>query len=103
MNEVFTAPVILAAIGGFVINVLNLIELRNVPKDRRPDFRDWLYWGSFLTWFLLGGLVGYLYNDAASPLGKLVSFHLGLSSPLILKSMATTIPLQARPTLPPNA
>ena len=103
MNEILTTPVILAAIGGSVVNILSLVELKNVPKDHRPDFKDPLYWLPFIVFPLLGGLVGYLYDDAASPLGKLVSFQLGLSSPLILKTAASTIPAQAHPDLPPRS
>lgn len=102
-SEIIIAPIVLAAIGGFVVNVLNLLELQHVPKDRRPDFRDWLYWLPFVAWPLLGGIAGYLYNDNASPLGKLVAFHIGISSPLILRTMASVLPAQARPQLPPGA
>jgi len=102
-SEILIAPVILAAIGGLVVNVLGLIELQHVPKDRRPDLGDSLYWLPFIAWPLLGGLVGYLYNDSAVPLGKLVSFHLGISSPLILRTMANILPAQAREPLPPGA
>jgi len=103
LSEILTPPVVLAGIGGFVVNVLGLLELRHVPKEQRPDFRDVLYWLPFFAWPLLGGLVGYLYNDSAMPLGKLVSFHIGISSPLILKTMAEVIPPQARRQLPPGA
>lgn len=103
MSELFTPPVVLAAVGGLVVNLLSLLELQNVPKDRRPNFKDWLYWLPFIAWPLLGGLVGYLYNDAATPLGKFVAFHLGLSSPLILKAAAKTIPASAHASLPDDA
>ncbi len=103
MSEIFTSPVILAAIGGLVVNLLSLIELQHIPKERRPDFKDPLYWLPFLAWPLLGGLVGFLYNDTNFPLGKFVSFHLGLSSPLILKVAASTIPSPSPPNLPPGA
>ncbi len=102
-SAILVAPVILAALGGLVVNVLNLIELQHIPKDRRPDFRDLLYWLPFFAWPLLGGMVGYLYNDAALPLGKLVAFHIGISSPLILRTMTNVLPAQARQPLPPGA
>jgi hypothetical protein len=102
-SEILTAPVVLAAIGGVVINVLNLLELQHVPKERRPDFRDFLYWLPFFAWPLLGGIVGYLYNDSDSPLGKLVAFHIGISSPLILRAMANVIPAQTHQQLPEGA
>lgn len=99
-SEILIAPVILAALGSFVANLLNLLELPHIPKERRPDLRDPLYWVAFVVWPILGGIVGYLYNDTASPLGKLVAFHLGISAPLILKTMANVLPTQARQALP---
>ncbi|MDX2298285.1 MAG: hypothetical protein NW204_01015 [Xanthomonadaceae bacterium] len=102
-SNILTTPVILAAIGGFVVNVINLLELQRIPKAERPDFSDLLYWLPFVAWPILGGIVGYLYNDDISPLGKLVAFHIGISSPLILKTMANAIPPQARQQLPPGA
>jgi len=103
LSEILIPPILLAAAGGLVVNILSLLELQHVPKDRRPDFRDFLYWLPFVIWPLLGGLVAYLYNDDASPLGKLVAFHIGLSSPLILRTMVSVVPTQASPQLPPGA
>lgn len=68
LSEIFSIPVILAMIGGLTINMLNLLELQNVPKDRRPDFKNFLYWLPFLVWPILGGVVAFIYNDVASPL-----------------------------------
>ena len=103
MSEILVVPVILAGIGGLVVNLLSLLELQNISKERRPDFKDIFYWLPYLAWPLLGGLVGYLYYDPASPLGKFVSFQIGLSSPLILRAAVSTIPTQAKPNLPPGA
>jgi hypothetical protein len=98
-----TPTVLLAGMGGFVGHFINLLELRHVPKEQRPDFRDPLYWLWFTSGPLLGGLVGYLYEDQAMPLGKMAAFHLGVSSPLILKTMSNMAPPQARQPPPPGA
>ncbi len=103
MAQFFTQQIVLAAIGGLVISILNLIELQHIPKDRRPDLSDVLYWVAFVAWPLLGGLVGYLYTDPASPLGRFVSFQLGMSTPLILKTAANAIPAVAKTQLPRDA
>jgi hypothetical protein len=97
---VFSVSVILAAIGGASVNLLNLMELQNVPKERRPDFKDWLYWLPYLIWPLLGGVVAFMYQQADAPLTKTVAFHVGASAPLIIRSMANVIPAPARPTDP---
>lgn len=101
--DIMSPQVMLAVIGGFTVNVLNLLELRNVPRERRPDFHDILYWLPFLIWPILGGVVAYLYNDSSAPLTKIVAFHIGMSAPLILRSMANVVPHQVQATLPPGA
>lgn len=102
MNAILSTPVVLAVIGGVVIDVLNLIELQHVPKEQRPDFRSVLYWLPYLAWPFLGGLLGFLYTSPAAPLGKVVAFQVGLSAPLILRTMANTIPVKP-PQTPPGA
>ena len=37
-------------------------------------------------------LRGYVYFDDAQKLNKIVYFHIGLSAPLILRTLATTLP-----------
>lgn len=103
LNEVFCRPVFLAAMGGIAINLLNLVELGNVPKERRPDLKDFFYWLPFGVWPLLGGFVAYVHNEPAHQLGNLLAFQIGVSCPLILRSMSNVIPSNMRQPLPPDA
>lgn len=102
VSEVFCMPVVMAAIGGLSICLLNLAELRHVPKESRPDL-DLVYWLAFLIWPVLAGFVAYVHNDPVHPLGKLLAFQIGLSCPLILRSMSSVIPFQIEKPLPPEA
>jgi hypothetical protein len=45
---------------------------------------------------VLSGILGYVYFDDTQKLNKIVYFHVGLSAPLILRSLATTIPAIVR-------
>lgn len=87
-----------AIIGGFVVNILGLAELRNVPKPKRPDFKDWLYWLPFVAWPGCGGLLVAAHEwDDAVQFSALLAFNVGLSAPLILRAMASVNPLRADP------
>jgi hypothetical protein len=103
MDSLLTQQIVLATVGGLVMSILNLLEIQHLPTDRRPDLKDPLYWIAFIAWPLLGGLVGYLHTDPNAPLGRVVSFQLGLSAPLILKTAANVIPQAARRPLPKDA
>ncbi len=88
-----------AAAGGLAINLLNLAELKNVPKDRRPDLTDWLYWLYFLVTPALGAGLAYLYQISNIEMKPLLAANVGASAPLILRSMAAAIPAG----VPPNS
>ncbi|TMC24650.1 MAG: hypothetical protein E6J34_00195 [Chloroflexi bacterium] len=95
--EIFSTSVVLAAIGGMAVNLLNLMDVQTQSKDRRPDFKDWLYWLPFVVWPILGGVVAFIYQEANTPLTKVVAFHIGASAPLIIRSMASAIPKTINP------
>ena len=103
MQEIFSIQILTSMLGGFTINLLNLLELQNVPKERRPDFKSLFYWLTFLINIILGGIVAFVYCESASPISKLIAFHIGLTSPLILRTMANIVPIQLKQTLPPGA
>ena len=89
---VLDPSLVLAGLGGVAINLLNLMELQHVPTDRRPDFKDWLYWLPFAVWPFLAAFVAYVYQHSGSDLTPIMAVHLGASAPLILKGMAGAVP-----------
>jgi len=85
-------PVTLGAIGGLLIQLLSLAELAKVPKSRRPDFKDFIYWLPYLINPFFGGILTYAYFDGQDHVNKLLAIHVGASAPLIIRSMISTIP-----------
>ena len=82
----------IAAFGGLSVNLLNLAEAAHLPSDRRPDFSDPLYWLAFPIGALLGAFVGYVYLASGFDIKPVLAVHLGASSPLVLRAMASAIP-----------
>lgn len=85
-------PIAIATLGGLSVQVLYVIDGLKAPADRRPDFKDWTY---YLTLFLnvaLSTILGCVYFDEDQKFNKIVYFHIGLSAPLIVRTLATTIP-----------
>lgn len=103
MPDYISPTMLLATLGGLTASFMNLLEIGKLPKDRRPDLKDWLYWLNLAAGPALGLLVGFLYSEGPTPLGRIVSFQLGLSAPLIVRSAANVIPSAARQNLPPGA
>jgi hypothetical protein len=91
--------IIMGVCGGVALDLLNLVELGGMPKSRRPDLKDILYWIAYLVWPPLGGFLVYLYLSSFSDLhiNNLLAFQLGLSGPITLKALANSVPNQIEP------
>jgi hypothetical protein len=94
MNEY----VFIAAGGGFVYNILQLLELQNKSRESRPDFKDVIYWLPYLAWPILGGFLAYVYQTPENPLSKLLALHIGVSCPLIFRQMVQILPVKVKLT-----
>jgi hypothetical protein len=95
-------PVFISGLGGLAVQLLYLIDGMKAPKDRRPDFRSLTYYLGILGNIALSVILGYVYFDSDQKLNKIVYFHIGLSAPLILRTLATTIPEVVRPSQDQN-
>lgn len=91
-------PVFISGLGGAAVQILYLIDGMNAPKDRRPDFKSFLYYLAIIFNIALSVILGYVYFDDTQKLNKIVYFHIGLSAPLILRTLATTLPEVIRAT-----
>jgi hypothetical protein len=85
-------PIIVATIGGFLYNLLPWLEESKKPPMERPDVKGFYKLARFLFMPFLGGFLAYIYQTPEAPLTKMTAFHIGLSSPLILKQMLLTLP-----------
>src|SRR5437588_595201 len=97
-------PILVAAGGALAVNLLNLAEALNLPKDQRPDFCDLAHWVPYLIFPLLGAFVAYVYVASDYDIKPVLALQLGASAPLIIKAAASAIPRPTKPSLhPPGA
>lgn len=85
-------PVLISTLGGVAVQLLYVADGLNAPKDRSPDFKSFSFYLGILINIALSAILGFIYFDDTQKLNKIVYFHIGLSAPLILRTLATTIP-----------
>jgi len=85
-------PILISTLGGLAVQLLYVIDGMKAPKDRAPDFKSVSYYIGIVFNIALSAILGYVYFDEDQHLNKIVYFHIGLSAPLILRTLATTIP-----------
>lgn len=84
--------VLFAFFGAFSMQMLSLMEIKNIPKTARPDFSDFFYWLPFIIAPVVGAGLALAYIYPADVLKPLVAINVGVSAPLILRSMANVNP-----------
>jgi hypothetical protein len=90
-----SAAFLFGTLGGLLINVVKLAELSNLPKiERPPTFSDALWIFQFFALPIVGGILAWIYEADGTPLKPLLAMNVGVSAPLILKSLANTVPLK---------
>ena|SRR5712691_10110025 len=97
-----SAAIVLAAFGGFAINILHLMEYAKRPKIERPDFKDILFYVPYLAWPVLGGVLAYAYVESGVQLSPILALNVGLSAPLILRAMVEANPIKPSAIDPGN-
>ena len=90
--NIFSEPIILSVIGGVLYQVFPIIENLNNKDKEAPNQLNWNLLLIIPFYGFLGGLLCYLYFEEIGSVNKIIYFHIGLSSPLILRSLATIIP-----------
>lgn len=84
--------VCLCLLGGATLQLLNVIDALSAPADRRPDFKSVAYYLVIVFNLALSGILGYVYFEGTEKLNKIVYFHVGISAPLIIRTLASTVP-----------
>ena len=86
--------ILFAAAGGLILNLVNLLEIPNLSEERRPDLSDCLYWLHFLVWPACAIVLVLAYEKSGFELKPLLALNIGLSAPLIIRSMIGSIPFK---------
>jgi len=92
----------LGACGGLLVKLAELAELRGVPKADRPSLRDPIYWIPVALWPAAGALLVYAYAAEVPNMSRLLALNIGVSAPLIIRTMAGALPA-GRTVIDPGA
>ena len=81
---------LIAYIGGILINFVRLGERASIPVSHRPE--DVLYWLQFFITPAIGSFFVYVYATSGVEISPLVAVNVGASGPLLLKQLASSVP-----------
>lgn len=90
-------PLLHAALGGLVLNFMNLYEDYRKPKNQRVD-KDGLWWLFFFFWPIAGVILAYIYISSGYKIDGMLAFTLGLSAPTTLQAMIQKVVTSGPPS-----
>jgi len=100
VSSIFTEGVILSALGGLAYPLLSLLERIQQPNAVKIDLKDLSFYVSILIYVFLASVIGYIYFNDKLEFGvndRLLAFHVGITAPLLVRTLATAIPKQKTP------
>ncbi|MDC8006025.1 hypothetical protein POV27_18380 [Aureisphaera galaxeae] len=95
LTTIFSEGVVLSAVGGLAYPLLTLLERMQQPKAKKIDLKDSSFYISLFIYFFLATVVGYIYFNGKTNFGvndRLLAVHVGITAPLLIRSLATAIP-----------
>ena len=92
LSKIFTEPVILSGLGGLAYPLLTFLEFDNLKKSKCLTFKKFRDYFAVLIYVFLAVLMGYAYFKGKNDVSGLLAIHIGISSPLILRTMTNAIP-----------
>ncbi len=96
MNEA-VETVLWGFAGGLLAKLLQVVRHANLPKEARPILMsDPMFWVSWASLGLLGGLVTLAYERSGVRLPPIVAINIGASAPLIADKLISTVPSLGR-------
>jgi len=99
-NSFLQSSVGFAAAGALAVELLKLAEIRNIPKHERPDMKEALYWVPYFILPLVGAGLAYVYIMSEIILRPILAVNIGISAPLIIRAMASSVPKAVGPIDP---
>lgn len=85
-------PVVCAFVRALAVKSLELAEIHKLPVTQRPNLKEFVYWVPFLVLPLIGGFLAYVYIESNTTLTPLLALNVGVTAPLVFRSMAERIP-----------
>ncbi|MCC2608000.1 hypothetical protein [Planctobacterium marinum] len=84
----FIKPIVIALAGGLFLSISNLVEDSKKSESEKIE-KDAYFWLAFTFWPISSAFLCFLYLDSGNKLSSWLAFHIGLSSPLILKTLTS--------------
>ncbi|MDH1145244.1 hypothetical protein N5C60_11500 [Pseudomonas mosselii] len=88
MEQVISAPVLLAAFSALIVKLLELAEVHRLPVTQRPDMKDLWYWVPCIILPLAGGFLVLLHLQSGATINPLLAMNIGITAPLVFRSAA---------------
>lgn len=85
-------PIYCCMLGAFALQLLQIVEASRLPATKKPDYKSWEYYIAFAASIIIAGIIGYIYFGEQHTYNRVVYFHTGASSPLLMRTLASTIP-----------
>jgi len=91
MTDIPFNCMLFAFLGGIFGSIIKLLEMRGKPIKEQATL-NWVYWTLFFIFPIFGVFLVYIYTYDGAQLSGMAALNIGVSAPLIFKSIYGAIP-----------
>lgn len=96
LSAIFSEPIILSGLGGLTYPLLVYLEHDSTKKSKQITFKKTRDYVAVFIYVFFALLVGYAYFKGQNEVNRLLAIHIGISAPLILRTMSNIIPTEIK-------
>lgn len=86
------SPIYCCMLGAIAVQLLKIIESSKSPTYRKLNYKSLELYSSAIASIVIAIIVGYIYFDDVHTYNRIVYFHTGASSPMLVRTISRRLP-----------
>ena len=86
------SPIYCCMLGAIAVQLFEIVKSSKSPTRRKQNYQSIKFYVSAIASIIIAVIVGFIYFDDVHPCNRIVYFHTGASSPLLIRTLSGKLP-----------
>ncbi|PSL33223.1 hypothetical protein CLV42_103205 [Chitinophaga ginsengisoli] len=86
------SPIYCCMLGAIAVRLLKIVESSKLPTHQKLNYKSFELYSSTIASIVIAVIVGYIYFDDVHSYNRIVYFHTGASSPMLVSTISRSLP-----------
>jgi len=86
------SPIYCCMLGAIAVQLLKIVESSKLPTHQKLNYKSFELYSSTIASIVIAVIVGHIYFDDVHSYNRIVYFHTGASSPMLVRTISRGLP-----------